>query len=339
MPAEWHPHSATWLVWPTNTVTWPDGRLERVREAYTSMIRALSGHERVHLLVDDGETEREVHDRLTGAGVDPTRLFFQVVPTVDGWIRDYGPNFLVHPASSEYPLAFNKWTFNAWGNKYPDLAEDNSVVDRLGAALDARMFRPLMVLEGGSIDVNGEGLCLTTRQCLLNPNRNPALATGRIEGMLKDHLGVDRVIWLDEGIVGDDTDGHIDDIARFVAPDLVLCAVEEDPTDANFATLHANYEWLCHLSRRENLFRVIPLPMPEPVFADGERLPASYANFFIANALVLVPVFGQTRDRAALDLLESIFPHRRVLGIPALDMVYGLGSIHCLTQQQPATSR
>lgn len=335
MPPEWHPHASTWLTWPSNDVTWPGDRLERVREAYVSMIRALADHEMVDLLVDDEETRQNVLDRLMKAGVVCASLRIHVVPTVDAWIRDYGPNFLLHP-DADPPLAYNKWGFNAWGNKYPDLAADNQVTDRLSEVLPGRVFRPPIILEGGSIDVNGKGLCLTTRQCLLNPNRNPDLSSSRIDDIVKDYLGVDRVIWLNQGIVGDDTDGHIDDIARFAAPEVVVCALEEDPTDANFPILRASYETLYSLSLQEDLFRVLPLPMPEPVLADDCRLPASYANFYIANGSVLVPVFGQKRDRAALSVLEKLFPDRRVLGIPATDIVYGLGAVHCLTQQQPA---
>ncbi len=336
MPPEWHPHSSTWLVWPTNPITWPGDRLQQVRASYRTMIRELVEGEAVDLLVDDEQTRDELLARFGAGGLSAGELRLHVVPTVDGWIRDYGPNFLVNPADPENPLAFNRWTFNAWGNKYADLATDDAVIDRLAPILEGRRFRPPMILEGGSIEVNGRGLCLTTRQCLLNPNRNPALPPGRIERILREHLGVDRVIWLDEGIVGDDTDGHIDDIARFAAPDVVVCAVEEDPQDANFPMLQENYRTLCRLSTEEGLFRVVPLPMPAPVEADGERLPASYANFYIANGRVLVPIFGQTRDQSALDVLRGLFPNRRVVGIPAADMVYGLGAVHCLTQQQPA---
>ena len=338
MPAEWHPHASTWLTWPTNRITWPGERLERVRDAYLMMIQALLEHEGVDLLVHDEETAQSVRRRVEKVGANPEALRTHIIPTVDGWIRDYGPNFLIHPTDPVRPVAFNKWEFNAWGNKYPDLALDNAVVDELSRHLPGRMFRPKVVLEGGSIDVNGRGLCLTTRQCLLNPNRNPDLSRECIEDLLKSYLNVERVIWLDEGVVGDDTDGHIDDIARFAAPDIVVCAVEEDPTDANFPMLKANHETLCHLSTREDLFGIVSLPMPEPVVDGGERLPASYANFYIANGLVLVPVFGQERDRSALDILQGVFPGRRVLGIPATDMVYGLGAVHCLTQQQPQAS-
>ena len=339
MPAEWHPHISTWLAWPTNSITWPGERLERVRAAYDALILALTQHERVDLLLDDEDSRESVRQRLLRSGVEPGRLSLHIVPTVDGWIRDYGPNFLIRSDRSDGRSAFNKWRFNAWGNKYEDLAEDDAVFDRLAPSLDVRVFRPPMVLEGGSIDVDGAGQCLTTRQCLLNPNRNPELSVSQIEDMLKDHLGVNRVIWLEEGIVGDDTDGNIDDIARFAAPDVVVCAVERDPSDANFPMLRANFETLCSLARREDRFRVVPLPMPEPVLGEGERLPASYANFYIANGLVLMPLFDQPRDREALDILQGVFADRRVVGIPAADMVYGLGTIHCLTQQQPAPAR
>jgi agmatine deiminase len=338
MPAEWHPHSATWLAWPTNEETWPD-RLQDVRDVYVEMVRILSRRERVHLLVDDEATRETLQDELVRAGAVLERLCLEVIPTVDAWIRDYGPNFLVPRSKSGVGLAFNNWRFNAWGEKYPDLMTDDGVPRRIVERLGVPCFEPGLVLEGGSIEVNGKGLCLTTRQCLLNPNRNPRLSAPEIETALRDYLGVRRILWLEEGIAGDDTDGHIDDIARFVDESTVVCAVEEDPTDVNHLPLADGLARLKEISRTGDRFRVVPIPMPEPVLDDrGGRLPASYANFYIANGLVLVPVFGCSRDRGVLEILAPLFPGREVVGVSSADLVWGLGAIHCLTQQQPEVS-
>jgi len=336
MPPEWVSHASTWLSWPTNEITWPGERLERVRDSYVEMIRHLSRGERVDLLVDDEKFQDQVRRRLNTAGARVDSVEIHVIPTVDGWIRDYGPNFLVNPSSPDEPVAYNNWRFNAWGGKYQDLARDDGVPDELADRLGLPAFRPGLVLEGGSIEVNGAGLCLTTRQCLLNPNRNPELSQEQIEQALRNYLGVERIIWLEEGVIGDDTDGHIDDIARFINRETVVCAVESDPGDPNYAILQENLKTLRRLSEGEGLFRVVELPMPEPLEAEWGRLPASYANFYIANGLVLVPVFGQERDQGALAVLSGLFPDREVVGIAAGDMVYGLGALHCLTQQQPA---
>jgi agmatine deiminase len=336
MPAEWEPHASTWLSWPSNEVTWPGERLERVRESYVKMIRLLSFVEQVDLLVDDEEARDAVRTRLSAAKVNLNSVRVHVIPTVDGWIRDYGPNFLVNRRRCPEPVAYNNWGFNAWGGKYEGLAHDDRIPDQLSDLLRLPEFRPGLILEGGSIEVNGAGLCLTTRQCLLNPNRNPHLSQAEIERAVMDYLGVKRILWLDEGIIGDDTDGHIDDIARFTDSETVACAVESDPSDANYPILKTNLDLLQAISRQEGLFRVVELPMPEPVYAEGDRLPASYVNFYVANGLVLVPVFGQARDREALTIIECLFPERDVIGISASEMVFGLGAVHCLTQQQPA---
>ncbi len=336
MPAEWHPHRATWLAWPKNTVTWP-GRLEAVQEVYLSWIQELLQVEAVCLLVDDDGVAEEVRSRLSARCTPPPhRLHCLVLPTVDAWIRDYGPNFLI--SRHDGGRAYNRWLFNAWGNKYPELVEDSRIPELLAPQLGLPVFRPGIVLEGGSIEVNGAGICLTTRQCLLNPNRNPHLSRPEIERRLKEYLGVQTVIWLNEGIVGDDTDGHVDDIARFAGTRTVLCAVEEDPSDPNYPVLRENFELLKEFEGR-GWFRVEPLVMPEPVWAGSERLPASYANFYIANGLVCVPQFGQARDRRALAQIQAAFPGYRIVGLPAADLVWGMGTLHCLSQQEPVGSR
>ncbi|MEO7971770.1 MAG: agmatine deiminase family protein [bacterium] len=336
MPAEWRAHAATWLSWPKDPETWPD-RVPQVEDIFLQMMAGLAPNETVKLLVDDEETEQSVRARCTFAGAENIR--FQRIPTVDSWIRDYGPNFLVSAAAT---LAFNDWIFNAWGNKYEELKRDDSIPRRLENLLKALRFEPGIVMEGGSIEVNGAGCVLTTEQCLLNPNRNPHLSRTEIEQYLKDHLGVEKVLWLGEGIVGDDTDGHIDDIARFVAEDVIICAVEDDPQDANFELLQDNLKRLEKMTdARGRSFEIVTLPMPGVVGGNStdkrnlDRLPASYANFYIANNVVLAPVFGHANDARALETLGRVFPDRRVVGINCEPLVWGMGTIHCVTQQQP----
>ena len=336
MPAEWHPHHSTWLTWPKDPETWP-GRVPQVEEIYLEMIAALTPHEIVNLLVDDAKAERLVRDRCTAAAA--SRIQFHHIQTVDSWIRDYGPNFLI---GSDGENAFNDWIFNAWGNKYEELKKDDTVPRRLEPFLKMRRFSPGIVMEGGSIEVNGAGCVLTTEQCLLNPNRNPDLSRDEIEKYLKDYLGVTKVLWLGEGIVGDDTDGHIDDIARFVARDVIVCAVEEDREDANYEILQDNLERLRLMTDAAGKpFEIVSLPMPGKVGGnstgsrDLERLPASYANFYIANSVVLAPVFGHANDERAVDTLQRLFPTRQVMPINCEPLVWGMGTIHCVTQQQP----
>jgi agmatine deiminase len=339
MPAEWHPHHSTWLTWPKDPETWPD-RVTQVEEIYLQMIAALTPHEFVDLLVDDEETERAVRGRCTAAVASHIR--FHHIRTVDSWIRDYGPNFLLVPNGE---IAFNDWIFNAWGNKYEELKKDDTVPRRLESFLKMKRFSPGIVMEGGSIEVNGAGCVLTTEQCLLNPNRNPELSSDDIEQFLKDYLGVTKVLWLGEGIVGDDTDGHIDDIARFVATDTIVCAVEEDPDDANYEILQDNLARLRSMTDTGGKpFEIVTLPMPGIVGGsstgtrDLERLPASYANFYIANNVVLAPVFGHDNDQRAVDTLQRLFPTRQIVPINCEPLVWGMGTIHCVTQQQPQIS-
>ena len=336
MPAEWHLHQATWLTWPKDPETWPD-RVSQVEEIYLDMIGALTPHEIVNLLVDDEETEHKIRGRVSSATA--AQIHFHHLQTVDSWIRDYGPNFLVGPNGEG---AFNDWIFNAWGNKYEELKKDDSVPCRLEPFLELKRFSPGIVMEGGSIEVNGAGCVLTTEQCLLNPNRNPKLSREEIEQYLKDYLGVTKVLWLGEGIVGDDTDGHIDDIARFVAPNTIVCALEEDPNDANYEILQDNLARLRSMTDAAGKpFEIVTLPMPGIVGGtststrDLDRLPASYANFYIANNVVLTPVFGHTNDKRAVDTLQNVFPTRQVVPINCEPLVWGMGAIHCVTQQQP----
>jgi agmatine deiminase len=336
MPAEWRQHAGTWLTWPKDPETWP-GRVERVQEIYLEIISALAPHEVVNVLVDDAEVERTVRRRCNFAAVENVR--FHHIQTVDSWIRDYGPNFLV---SNQGAGAFNDWIFNAWGNKYEALKQDDRVPHLLESVLQLERFSPGIVMEGGAIDVNGNGCVLTTEQCLLNPNRNPQLSQTEIETYLQSYLGVTKVLWLGEGIVGDDTDGHIDDIARFVSPNVIVCALEDDPEDANYELLQDNLSRLKRMTdANDRPFEIETLPMPGVVGGEStdtrnlDRLPASYANFYIANNVVLLPVFGHANDARALDTLQSVFPDRRVIPIDCEPLVWGMGTIHCLTQQQP----
>ncbi len=335
MPAEWQPHTATWLAWPKDPLTWPE-RVPLVEEIFLRMMAALAPFENVNLLVDP-DKEAKVRRRLTFAGSENIR--FHRLTTVDSWIRDYGPNFLLNDRGE---LAYNDWTFNAWGNKYEELKKDDSIPKRLESVLKVRRFEPGIVMEGGSIEVDGAGCVLTTEQCLLNPNRNPHLLQSQIEEYLKKYLGVQKVLWLGEGIVGDDTDGHIDDIARFTSPGVIVCAVEEDPEDENYALLQENLKRLERMTdANDRPFEIVKLPMPGLVAGtssgtrDLERLPASYANFYIANKVVLAPTFGHANDARALETLQRLFPDRRVVGINCEPLVWGMGTIHCVTQQEP----
>lgn len=336
MPAEWRAHEATWLTWPKDPETWPD-RVSHVEEIYLEMMAALAPREIVNLLVDDGATEEAVRQRCAFPGAENIR--FHRIPTVDSWIRDYGPNFLIDGHGS---VAFNDWIFNAWGNKYETLKLDDRVPRLIEPVLRLRRFEPGIVLEGGAIEVNGAGCVLTTEQCLLNSNRNPQLHREGIEEYLKTYLGVSKVLWLGEGIVGDDTDGHIDDIARFVAPNVIVCAVEDDPEDANYELLQENLARLKSMTDANGrAFEIVTLPMPGVVGGTStdmrnlDRLPASYANFYIANGVVLAPVFGHANDQRAVETLQRVFPDRQVVPINCEPLVWGMGTIHCVSQQQP----
>ncbi|HXG53596.1 MAG TPA: agmatine deiminase family protein [candidate division Zixibacteria bacterium] len=337
MPAEWAPHEATWLSWPHNSQTWPT-QIERVRAAWATMAAALTPHERVCLLVNDAAEEADAAARLRAAGADGRNLRFFRIPTVDVWIRDYGPTFVL--GSGAAPLACNDWIFNGWGGKYPGYERDDSVAEAIASALGVPVFRHPVVLEGGSFDVNGAGSCLTTEQCLLHPNRNPSMDRREIEEFLRAALGLSHVIWLGEGVCGDDTDGHVDDIARFVNERTVVCALEENPRDENYRALMDNYERLKAAADQDgHRLEVIPLPCPRPIFFEDARLPASYANFYIANGVVLVPTFDDPADARALGVLRELFPDRDVVAVPCTDVVAGLGAVHCVTQQQPRVFR
>jgi agmatine deiminase len=333
MPAEWAAHSATWLSWPNNRETWPTF-LEQVREIWIQIVCALAPREQVYLLVNDSAAESEVAARLKSAQVLLENVTLLKISTVDVWMRDYGPSFLTRPG--EQPLAFIDWIFNGWGGKYKSYEEDERVAREIAGLLGVPVFEQPIVLEGGSIEVNGAGSCLTTEQCLLNKNRNPNLSRVEIENYLKNSLGVRQILWLGDGIAGDDTDGHIDDIARFVDPTTVACIIESNPRDENYRCLQENFERLQDVRDQDGKkLSIATLPCPGAVYYDGARLPASYANFYIANEVVLVPVFDDAKDRRALGILEDLFPRRQIIGIRCNEVVAGLGAIHCVTQQQP----
>ncbi|MDR0533736.1 MAG: agmatine deiminase family protein [Verrucomicrobiales bacterium] len=337
MPAEWAPHEATWLVWPVNVETWPED-LERVRNVYAQMIEALTANEKVILLTGTCEVADDVQQRLAKSGTNFANLKLVNIPVNDSWVRDSGPIFLkAKDADNQVPLVANDFIFNTWGQKYGPWDDDDQIPTRGGQMFGFPVIKHDLVLEGGSIDVNGAGCVLTTKQCLLNPNRNPSLTQQQIEDKLKRFLGVQQVLWLDDGIEGDDTDGHIDDITRFVSENKILTVVEPNKADANHEPLNNNFKQLqTFRDANGKPFEIIELPMPDRL-VEGPfgRSPASYGNFYIANGTVLVPIYSAPNDQIALDIIQSCFPDRKVIGIECSPLVNGLGSIHCVTQQQP----
>lgn len=324
MPAEWEPHAATWLSWPRpDGISFP-GRYDEVLPTLGEMVRLLARHERVEINCRNDEVEAIARKTIGRA----RNIRFHRIPSYEPWCRDHGPIFVKRGRQ----LAVVDWGYNAWGGKYPPFDEDDAVPQRIAELLGLPLFQPGIVLEGGSIDVNGAGLLLTTEACLLNQNRNPGLNKQQIETYLKEYLGVAKIIWLGNGIAGDDTDGHVDDLARFVSKNTVVTVVEDDPQDENYAPLQDNLSRL----RRTGL-RIVELPMPGRVEHEGQRLPASYANFYIANGVVLLPTYRHKRnDRRALEMLQKLFRTRRVVPMDSTRLIWGLGSFHCLTQQQPA---
>ena len=332
MPAEWEKHSAVWLSWPHDTTSFP--HLEEAETSFANFIKEISESETVELQTVNEVVEDRAVAMLQERGVNENAVRFHPANYADIWFRDYGPTFVTNKETKE--LAMTKWTFNAWGNKYKILLKDNEIPYAMNAKMKLPMFETGIVMEGGSIEVNGKGTLMTTEQCLLNKNRNPNLSREDIERYLSDYLGVRHFIWLKEGIEGDDTDGHIDDIARFVNETTVLCAYEEDTASPDHAVLKENFEILQHSTDQDgNPLSVIKLPTPGKISAHAEPLPASYANFYIGNTKVLVPTFGTANDQKALDIIQSVFPDRKVIGIDATYLVYGFGTFHCMSQQQP----
>ena len=335
MPAEWHAHQSTWLCWPKNNDTWP-GCLAQVQDTFLEMVSLLTSQEKVDILVDDSESENQVRSRLRARHTAVERVRFHLISTADAWIRDYGPVFLLCRSCDHAKLAFNHWSFNAWGNRYQELKADAKIPEELESVLRVPRFRAPRVLEGGAVDVNGDGLCLSTEQCLLNPNRNPSQSKPEIERCLRDFLGVEKILWLGQGLDGDDTDGHVDNVARFVNAETVVCTLEEDPAHDNYRALQDNYERLTTVRTPDGRsLRIVPLPMPGVVDIPEGHLPASYANFYIANGLVLVPTFNHCNDGRALAIFQTLFPDRKVKGLDCRHVIQGLGALHCLTLQQP----
>ena len=346
MPSEWAPHQATYLVWPHNRDTWP-GKFEPIPRAFANIAAAIAAFEPVRLIVNDNDAAEidavraMVRDAARGDDAVTRRVEIFALETNDSWIRDHGPIFVnkIDPAAPGPAQIALDWKFNSWGEKYDRFDLDDVVPQRLGARFGFEIAEPGIVLEGGSIDPNGAGSLLTTESCLLNRNRNPHLTRAEIEDYLRIYLGVTNVLWLGEGIVGDDTDGHIDDLARFVARDTVVTVVEDDPADANYKILRDNLARLAAMrDERGAALKIERLPMPPPIVHDGARLPASYANFYIANGGIVMPTFDCPADAVAAATLARLFSGRRVIGIPSIDLVWGLGAIHCLTQQYPEIS-
>jgi agmatine deiminase len=331
MPAEWEPHEATWIAWPHNHEDWP-GRFEPIPWVYGEIVRRLSQVERVRILLQNDDAEQSARNVLDKVGAQWEAIEFHSLPTDRVWSRDFAPLFLKSPTGE---MAAVKWRFNGWA-KYENHLRDEEAGAAIPGLAGVEWWRQEMVLEGGSIDVNGAGLLMTTEECLLSAvqARNPDLSRGEIEATLAEYLGIERVLWLRNGIAGDDTHGHIDDLERFTDRETVVIVSEDDPSDINYAPLRENREIL-----RGYPVRVRQLPMPAPVFFDGQRLPASYANFYIANRTVLVPTFNDPNDRVALQVLAECFPDRCVVGINCVELVWGLGTLHCMTQQQPAAAR
>jgi agmatine deiminase len=339
MPAEWEPHEATWLGWPHELTDWP-GKFAPIPWAFAEIVRHLSRVERVVLLVESRDAEFRVRTILKKAGANLDAVDFFRIPTDRGWMRDSGP-ICVRNDSGE--VGFNNFMFNGWA-KYPNHKKDALVVSKANQKLKQRQWQPQyngkrVVLEGGSIDVNGKGTLLTTEECLLSTiqERNPGFTKEDYAELFREYFGVTNVLWLKNGIAGDDTHGHVDDLTRFVNPTTVVTIVENDPQDVNFAPLQENLNLLKAMKDQDGKpLHVHTLPMPAPVYFDGQRLPASYANFYIANKLVLMPTFNDANDRVALNKLTELFPDREIVGIPCRDLVLGLGTIHCMTQQIPA---
>jgi len=338
MPAEWEKQEAVWLTWPKSVLTWP-GRILLVQGIYIQMIEVITSYQKVNLLVDDEKAESIVRDQLAKAKISVDNVKFWHIPTVDAWIRDYGPTFVIGDRKNgSDKIGMIDWTFNAWGNKYEELIQDTAVPKKINEKLKISYFNPSLVLEGGSIEVDGEGTVLITEQCLLNKNRNPNLNRKAIEDVLIKYLNVEKVLWLGSGIEGDDTDGHIDDIARFVSPGVVVVCSEDDETDINHAPLKENFLSLSSMKDAKNRsLSVVKLPLPEKVIgSNNKQLPASYANFLITNKAVLVPIFGKKNDDRALSILKEVFPSRDIIGFKCDSIIWGMGAIHCLSQQQPS---
>ena len=336
MPPEWAEHQCTWLSWPHNTETWPDGRLQAVEDALATAVRALATGEAVRINVLDETHEAHVRDRI-GTPDTAYPILYHHIPTNDAWCRDHGATFVTR-ASQTPSLAAIDWTYNAWGDKYPPYDRDAKVARRMAETLEVPRFATDLVAEGGALEIGEDGLLLTTSSCLLNENRNPNWSRREVESTLRDLLGAREVHWLPGAeLVGDDTDGHVDNLVRFGPENTIFVATEDDPADANFSSLDRLRTRVEHIAADRGC-TVVPLPLPDPVIVDGTRLPASYANFYIGNEVVLLPCFDDPADASARDALRDVFSGREVIGIDATAIAWGLGTLHCLTQQVPAVA-
>ncbi|QJD95183.1 agmatine deiminase family protein [Mucilaginibacter robiniae] len=332
-PAEWAPHTATWLSWPHKEASWP-GKIETIYARYCEFIKEVAKGELVRINIADKQMQAFAEQHLHEAGANLHNIQFFEFPTNDAWCRDHGPAFLLNEKDKKKVVV--DWGYNAWGGKYPPFDLDDVIPTRIAQQFNLPVYHPGIVMEGGSVDFNGKGTVLTTTACLLNPNRNPHLNQQQIEQYLQNFYGIEQVLWLGDGIVGDDTDGHIDDITRFINEDTVVTVVEENKNDENYHILQENLQALktMRLLNGKQL-NVVELPMPDPVIHEDQRLPASYANFYISNAAVIVPTYRCSHDDKALEILQQCFPHRKVVGIDSTDIIWGLGSFHCLSQQEP----
>jgi agmatine deiminase len=333
-PPEWFPHRATWLTFPHNDASWQGDKLAKMRPQYFEFIRQISLGEHVCIIANDEQLKQYIIGELAKINVDLSKIEFLVKPTNDAWCRDHGPSFVVNHETGQKMIV--DWGHNAWGGKYPPYDDDNRTPRAVADLLHLPIISPGIIMEGGSVEFNGAGSLLTSKSCLLNPNRNPHLDQGQIEEILRNFYGVDQILWVEGGIEGDDTDGHIDDTTRFVSEDTVVACTESNPADANFAILQTNLRMLQGMRLLNGKpLNVIELPMPKPLVIDGLRTPGSYANFLICNAGVIVPVFQNSTDQIAVDILEKAFPGRKIIPLEATNIIWGQGSFHCLSQQEP----
>ena len=327
-------HEATWLSWPHKEASWP-GKLDSIYPNYSLFVKYLADSEKVRINVLDATMQASATAHLLNAGVNMDQVSFYLHPTNDAWCRDHGPAFLINPAAEQKKVIVD-WNYNAWGNKYPPYDLDDVIPTLIGKHFDIPVYHPGIIMEGGSVEFNGTGTILTSTSCLLNPNRNSHLNRDQIENYLFDYYGANQVLWVEEGIVGDDTDGHIDDTIRFVNEDTVLTVVEHNKDDENYSILQDN---LVQLKKMRLLngkqLNIVELPMPEAVIYEDQRLPASYANFYISNKYVIVPTFRSEMDDKALSIIAQAYKNREVVGIDSTDIIWGLGSFHCLSQQEP----
>lgn len=333
-PAEFAPHQSTWLSWPHKEASWP-GKIETIFPSYVAFIKTLVRFEEVNINVVDLAMQQKATAMLEAAGVDLSKVHFHLHPTNDAWCRDHGPAFLLNKLDPS-KRAVVDWNYNAWGNKYPPFDLDDVIPTLIGNKLGLPVFNPGIIMEGGSVDFNGAGTVITSTACLLNPNRNPHLNKSQIEQYLMDYYGQDQVLWVDEGIVGDDTDGHIDDTVRFINEDTVVTVIEENKQDDNYALLQHNLNQLKEMRLLNGKqLNIVELPMPDPVIWEDQMLPASYANFYIANQQVVVPTYRSDKDDKVLQIVQQCFPDREIVGIDSTNIIWGLGSFHCLSQQEP----